>query len=156
MKIRKVDGVKAKVVVTVGDDDGESTIILYRGGKTGLAFRPPANRILKDAARSSRTVDATHADASVSAALPHQPRRGSMNTDQFKGKWEQFKGEVKKQWGKFTDDDLMQIEGDYDKFVGRVQERYGDKKDEIVRWADDWYRRQGQPSPPQREAQRPR
>ena len=38
--------------------------------------------------------------------------------------------------GKFTDDDLMQIEGDYDKFVGRVQERYGDKKDEIVRWAD--------------------
>ena len=49
-----------------------------------------------------------------------------------------------------------QIEGDYDKFVGRVQERYGDKKDEIVRWADDWYRRQGQPSPPQREAQRPR
>ncbi|MBL8042151.1 MAG: CsbD family protein [Nitrospira sp.] len=79
-----------------------------------------------------------------------------MNTDQFKGKWVQFKGEVKKQWGKFTDDDLMQIEGDYDKFVGRVQERYGDKKDEIVRWADDWYRRQGQSSPAQREAQRPR
>ncbi|MBX3344158.1 MAG: CsbD family protein [Nitrospira sp.] len=79
-----------------------------------------------------------------------------MNTDQFKGKWVQFKGEVKKQWGKFTDDDLMQIEGDYDKFVGRVQERYGDKKEEVVRWADDWYRQQGQPSSGQREAQRPR
>ena len=34
-----------------------------------------------------------------------------MNTDQFKGKWVQFKGEVKKQWGKLTDDDLMQGEG---------------------------------------------
>ncbi|KXK05672.1 MAG: hypothetical protein UZ03_NOB001000804 [Nitrospira sp. OLB3] len=66
-----------------------------------------------------------------------------MNSDQFKGKWVQFKGEVKKQWGKLTDDDLMQIEGNYDKFVGRVQERYGDKKDEVVRWADDWYARQG-------------
>ncbi|MBS0170685.1 MAG: CsbD family protein [Nitrospira sp.] len=79
-----------------------------------------------------------------------------MNTDQFKGKWVQFKGEVKKQWGKFTDDDLMQIEGDYDKFVGRVQERYGEKKDEVVRWADDWYRRQGQSTTPPREARQSR
>jgi uncharacterized protein YjbJ (UPF0337 family) len=49
-----------------------------------------------------------------------------MNADQFKGKWMQFKGELKKQYGKFTDDDLKQIEGSYDKFVGKVQERYGD------------------------------
>lgn len=61
-----------------------------------------------------------------------------MNTDQFSGKWSQFKGELKKQWGKFTDDDLMQIEGNYDKFKGKVQERYGDKKDEVIRWADQW------------------
>lgn len=81
-----------------------------------------------------------------------------MNTDQFKGKWVQFKGEVKKQWGKLTDDDLKQIEGDYDKFVGRIQERYGDKKEEVVRWADDWYSRQGQAQPgtQPREAQPPR
>lgn len=61
-----------------------------------------------------------------------------MNADQFKGKWMQFKGELKKQWGKFTDDDLQQIEGNYDKFVGKAQERYGDKKDEIMKWADQW------------------
>lgn len=78
-----------------------------------------------------------------------------MNADQFKGKWVQFKGAVKKQWGKLTDDDLMQIEGDYDKFVGRVQERYGDKKEDVVRWADDWYTRQGRPST-ERETHRPR
>ncbi|MGQ0810584.1 MAG: CsbD family protein [Nitrospiraceae bacterium] len=62
-----------------------------------------------------------------------------MNKDTFKGQWKQFKGELKKQWGKFTDDDLTQIEGDYDKFTGKLQERYGDKKDEIGRWADQWY-----------------
>jgi uncharacterized protein YjbJ (UPF0337 family) len=62
-----------------------------------------------------------------------------MNKDQFKGQWMQFKGELKKQWGKFTDDDLMQIEGDYDKFAGKVQERYGDKKDDVNRWASQWY-----------------
>jgi len=82
-------------------------------------------------------------------------RRITMNTDQFKGKWVQFKGEVKKQWGKLTDDDLMQVEGDYDKFVGRVQERYGDKKEEVVKWADDWYTQQGRPGTEARQAQRP-
>ena len=79
-----------------------------------------------------------------------------MNADQFKGKWVQFKGEVKKQWGEFTDDDLMQIEGNYDKFVGRVQERYGDKKEEVVKWADDWYTQQGKLGAEARQASRPR
>ncbi len=79
-----------------------------------------------------------------------------MNADQFKGKWIQFKGEVKQKWGKLTDDDLMQVEGNYDKFIGRVQERYGDKKEEVVRWADDWYTQQGKAAAKQAEAPRPR
>lgn len=66
-----------------------------------------------------------------------------MNADQFKGQWMQFKGELKRKWGKFTDDDLMQIEGDYDKFLGKIRERYGDQKEElrheIVKWVDRWY-----------------
>lgn len=61
-----------------------------------------------------------------------------MNADQFKGKWMQFKGELKQQYGKFTDDDLKQIEGSYEKFAGKVQERYGDKKEELMKWADQW------------------
>ena len=60
-----------------------------------------------------------------------------MNADQLKGKWLQFKGELKQKYGKFTDDDLTQIEGNYDKFVGKAQERYGDKKDELMKWADE-------------------
>ena len=65
-----------------------------------------------------------------------------MNSDHFKAKWSQFKGELKRQWGNFTDDDLMQIEGNYDKFVGRMQERYADRKDEVARWADKWFKDQ--------------
>ncbi len=41
-----------------------------------------------------------------------------MNKDQFKGSWQQFKGELKKKWGQLTDNDLMEAEGDYDKFLG--------------------------------------
>jgi uncharacterized protein YjbJ (UPF0337 family) len=63
-----------------------------------------------------------------------------MNADHFKGKWSQFKGELMKTWGKFTNDDLAQIEGDYEKFKGLVHERYADRKDEISRWTDEWFR----------------
>ncbi|MGB7946488.1 MAG: CsbD family protein [Candidatus Binatia bacterium] len=62
-----------------------------------------------------------------------------MNRDQFKGSWKQFKGELKKKWGQFTDDDLLEAEGDYDKFIGVVQKRYGDKKEEVSQWTDEWY-----------------
>jgi len=64
-----------------------------------------------------------------------------MNADQLKGQWLQFKGELKQQWGKFTDDDLQQIGGVYETFVGKVQERYGDKKSEIMKWADSWHQK---------------
>ena len=62
-----------------------------------------------------------------------------MNQEQFKGGWNQFKGELKKRWGKFTDDDLLQIEGNYDQFTGILQQRYGEQKEEVRNWADQWY-----------------
>jgi len=61
-----------------------------------------------------------------------------MNKDQFKGSWRQFKGELKKHWGQFTDNDLLEAEGDYDKFLGVIQKRYGDQREEVERWAEDW------------------
>jgi uncharacterized protein YjbJ (UPF0337 family) len=70
-----------------------------------------------------------------------------MNADQLKGKWTQFKGELKQKWGKFTDDDLTQIGGNYDKFVGKVQERYGAKKDELMKWADQWHQKAAPETP---------
>src|SRR6476661_7773550 len=65
--------------------------------------------------------------------------RRMMNADQLIGKWMQFKGELKEKWGKFTDNDLTEIEGNYEKFVGKVKERYGDKKSELMKWAEAWH-----------------
>ena len=67
-----------------------------------------------------------------------------MNRDQFKGGWQQFKGELKKKWGQLTDNDLLKAEGDYEKFLGVVQKRYGDKKEKLIRWTEDWYSKREQ------------
>ena len=76
-----------------------------------------------------------------------------MNADQLKGIWMRFKGDLKQQWGKFTDDHLQQIEGSYEKVIGMLQERYGshcvrlvrerysEEKDDLIRWAGQWQRR---------------
>ena len=53
-----------------------------------------------------------------------------MNKDTLKGQWMQFKGTVRKQWGKLTDDDLDQIHGDIEILAGKVQERYGRTREE--------------------------
>lgn len=63
-----------------------------------------------------------------------------INQDQFAGSWKQFKGELKRKWGEFTDDDLLYIEGSYDKYEGRLQERYGDRKEEVKQWMDEWFK----------------
>lgn len=48
-----------------------------------------------------------------------------MNDDIFEGRWEQIKGDLKRTWGKLTDDDLTRAEGNRDKLIGALQERYG-------------------------------
>jgi len=55
-----------------------------------------------------------------------------MSEDIIKGQWHQLKGEVKAQWGKLTDDDLMQVSGNTEKLIGRLQERYGYAKDKAA------------------------
>lgn len=44
-----------------------------------------------------------------------------MNKDEAGGNWKQFKGKVKEQWGKLTDDDMTIIEGKRDQLVGKIQ-----------------------------------
>lgn len=61
-----------------------------------------------------------------------------MNWDRVEGDWKNFKGKVKEQWGKLTDDDLQRIEGKRDQLVGRLQERYGKAKDEVEKEVDDF------------------
>lgn len=53
-----------------------------------------------------------------------------MNKDQIQGKAIQLKGEVKKVWGKLTDNDIMLIEGKRDQFLGKLKEHYGLAKED--------------------------
>lgn len=39
-------------------------------------------------------------------------------------------GDIKKRWGKLTDDDLKKAEGNTDILAGIVQEKYGQKKED--------------------------
>ena len=56
-----------------------------------------------------------------------------MNWDRIEGNWKQFKGQVKEQWGRFTDDELDVVAGKRDQFLGKLQEKYGITKDEAQR-----------------------
>lgn len=64
-----------------------------------------------------------------------------MNNDVFKGKWKQFTGEAKKQWGKLTDDQIDQIDGDREKLIGEIQENYGLARDEAEKQVQDFENR---------------
>ena len=61
-----------------------------------------------------------------------------MNSDRIEGNWKQFKGKVKAQWGKLTDDDLDVIAGKRDQLLGRIQERHGVAKDEAETQIKNW------------------
>ena len=63
-----------------------------------------------------------------------------MNKDILQGNWKQIRGEVKRQWGMLTDDELDQVDGMHDKLVGKIQERYGKTKEEAERDVDDYNR----------------
>ena len=64
-----------------------------------------------------------------------------MDWDHIEGNWKQFRGKVKAQWGKLTDDDLDVIEGNRDQLEGRLQERYGKAKDDVRKDVDTWLNR---------------
>lgn len=57
-----------------------------------------------------------------------------MDTEEFektlKTNWTKLKGNVQRQWGKLTDDDLDVIEGDSKILVAKLQERYDMTKEE--------------------------
>lgn len=61
-----------------------------------------------------------------------------MDRNIIEGNWKQFKGKIKEQWGKLTDDDIDEIGGKRDRLVGKIQERYGKTKDEVEKDLNDW------------------
>ncbi len=73
-----------------------------------------------------------------------RPTRGTttMNWDRIEGNWKQFKGDIKKQWGKLTDDQLDVIAGHRDHLAGKIQEAYGITKEETEKQVSAWQSRQ--------------
>lgn len=63
-----------------------------------------------------------------------------MNQDRIEGNWLQFKGKVKEQWGKLTDDDLDVIAGKRDQLLGRIQERHGITREEAEEQVTTWHK----------------
>ncbi|HTP91799.1 MAG TPA: CsbD family protein [Xanthobacteraceae bacterium] len=65
-----------------------------------------------------------------------------MTWDQIEVNWLIFKGKLKHNWAKLTDEDITRINGRRDELVARLQERYGFAKAESEREVVAWLRSQ--------------
>ena len=64
-----------------------------------------------------------------------------MNEDTIAGNWKQFKGNLKEQWGKLTDDDFDVIDGRREQLLGKLQERQGLAREAAEKQISDWQAR---------------
>ena len=64
-----------------------------------------------------------------------------MNEDTIKGNWKQFKGNLKEQWGKLTDDDFDVLAGRRDQLLGTLHERHGLAREAAEKQISDWQAR---------------
>ena len=60
------------------------------------------------------------------------------------GRWHEVKGQVRKQWGKLTDDDLARLSGKTEELVGVLQQRYGYGKVQAEIEINNWLRNHDQ------------
>ena len=58
--------------------------------------------------------------------------------DILMGKWHELKGQVRTQWGKLTDDDLLKLSGKTEELSGVLQQRYGYDKAKAETEINDW------------------
>ena len=65
-----------------------------------------------------------------------------MNWDQIEVNWTQFKGKVRNNWVKLTDEDVTRIAGRREELIGRLRARYGFAKAEAEREVEAWVRAQ--------------
>jgi len=64
-----------------------------------------------------------------------------MNRDILTGQWKHIKGDIKKHWGRLTDDEIEQIGGQFEKMVGIVQQKYGYNKEKTEQDIDHFLSR---------------
>ncbi len=64
-----------------------------------------------------------------------------MNSDIVKGRWKQFQGHMRAQWGRLTDNQLSVIDGRREQLAGRIQEAYGLTQEQAEKEIADFERR---------------
>jgi uncharacterized protein YjbJ (UPF0337 family) len=79
--------------------------------------------------------------AQTSSPSVEQPELKTM-WEKFKGSWTQTTGAIKEQWGKLTDDDLLEIQGRREKLVGKIQTRYAIGHDQAEAQVSGWEHKQ--------------
>jgi uncharacterized protein YjbJ (UPF0337 family) len=65
-----------------------------------------------------------------------------MNWDQIEVNWTLFKGKVRNNWVKLTDEDITRIAGRRSELAGRLRARYGFAKAEAEREIEAWIKAQ--------------
>jgi uncharacterized protein YjbJ (UPF0337 family) len=82
------------------------------------------------------------ATGAARAALPPMVREITMTWDEIEGNWLHFKGKLRHNWAKLTDEDITRINGRRDELAARLQERYGFARSEAEREIGAWIRSQ--------------
>jgi uncharacterized protein YjbJ (UPF0337 family) len=82
------------------------------------------------------------ATGATRAALPPMVREITMTWDEIEGNWLHFKGKLRHNWAKLTDEDITRINGRRDELAARLQERYGFARSEAEREIGAWIRSQ--------------
>jgi uncharacterized protein YjbJ (UPF0337 family) len=120
------------------DTGAESRRRLYRGAEIASAVQRPPRRARRFFVWRVQTKLALKRFFSS----PQQSEETKMDWNRVEGNWKQFKGKVKEQWGKLTDDDLDRIAGKRDQLEGTIQQRYGIERDRAHADVDEWCNRQ--------------
>ena len=68
--------------------------------------------------------------------------RAGVTWDMITGNWKRFKGKIRKQWGKLTNDDLAVAQGRREELVGKIQARYGIDKEQADKQVEAWLQQQ--------------
>ena len=56
------------------------------------------------------------------------------------GKWHELKGQVRQQWGKLSDDDLVRLSGKTEELVSVLRQRYGYGRAQAEIEINNWLR----------------
>lgn len=70
--------------------------------------------------------------------------------DTLQGSWASVAGSVKKQFGKLTDNDILESQGRRDELAGKIQREYGVSLGDAYEMVDDWAATKPIASPSQR------